>query len=83
MAPDSFDGSICDAGCAEGDALPIYRKAWSHATLTGVDFAKEGIERERQKYSQIASFHSCGFEDVPDCDVIIVSHVFETSKIAQ
>lgn len=75
--PKTFAGSICDAGCAEGDAIPVYRAAWPQATLTGVDFAQGAIDLAREKYSQFGSFFSCDFEDVPESDVIIASHVFE------
>ena len=34
-----FVGSICDFGCATGDAFPIYKHFFPNAKLIGVDFS--------------------------------------------
>lgn len=43
--------SICDVGCALGDALPIFQAAFPNAILTGIDFSHAGISKARELYS--------------------------------
>lgn len=75
--PRDFSGTICDFGCAEGDAFPVYQATWPNAKLTGVDFASGAIERADEKYGDFATF-LCGDNTmVPNSDVIISAHVFE------
>jgi len=75
--PKNFGGILCDFGCAEGDAFPVYRSAYPNATLVGVDFSEHAIKEARKKYGSIAEF-ICGTSDaVPDCDFLISSHTLE------
>lgn len=75
--PNEFRGRICDFGCAEGDAFPLYRKYWRHAELIGVDFSAEAVKRARKKYGSIATFECGDHTDVKPCDVIICAHTIE------
>lgn len=72
-----IDGIICDVGCATGDAIPVYHALWPNAKLIGVDFSENAIELAKRKYNDIAKFYALDFEEVPESDIIIVSHVFE------
>jgi len=72
-----FIGSICDFGCAEGDAFKIYRKYFPKATLIGVDFSAEAISKARERYGAFATFIIGDEKLVPSCDIIIASHVME------
>ena len=73
----SFAGSICDFGCGAGDAFSVYRKAWPHAKLLGVDFSAEAIQLCAERYGQIAEFVCGDINAVPEVDIIICSNVLE------
>ena len=77
QVPTDFSGTICDFGCAEGDAFPLYRRQWPNATLKGVDFAEEAVRRAREKYGSIATFHPGSYEDIESSDIIICAHTVE------
>ncbi len=72
-----FSGTITDFGCALGDAVPVYSKAFPKAKITGIDFSDAAIKECKKKYSHIASFFSGDYSKVPISDVIIASHVME------
>lgn len=44
--------TICDLGCAEGDALPILQSVFSTAKIVGEDFSNEAITRASKKYGE-------------------------------
>jgi hypothetical protein len=71
-----FDGSICDFGCATGEAFAVYRRFFPKAKLIGVDFSSSAINIATSRYP-FASFICGSTEDVPTCDVIITSNVLE------
>lgn len=48
--------SLLDVGCALGDAIDVFAKAFPQARLTGVDFSAVAIERCRRQYGPIAQF---------------------------
>ena len=73
----SFDGALVDFGCGAGDAMPVYRRAFPRASLTGVDFSSRAVELGRRRFGQIAAFVQGDYSDVPKCDVIICSNVME------
>jgi len=73
----SFSGSILDFGCGLGDAIPIYREHFPHASLIGVDITQASIEKCRQRYGDIAQFVQCDYAEVPEADVIVSCAVFE------
>lgn len=75
--PEKFSGVITDVGCAEGDAIPVYRKKWPAADLKGVDFAAGAIEKAKRRYGHLAEFYSGEFSDVRPSEIIISSHTFE------
>lgn len=75
--PHDFTGSICDFGCAEGDAFPVYREYWPNAKLTGIDFASCAIELACKKYAGIGDFLIGSYLEVPKSDVIISAHTLE------
>jgi SAM-dependent methyltransferase len=75
--PGDFDGTILDFGCALGDAMPIYSRAFPRARLIGVDISANAISRCEQKFGNIAKFINGDHHSVPDVDIIISSNVFE------
>ncbi|MED0681024.1 methyltransferase domain-containing protein [Aneurinibacillus thermoaerophilus] len=69
--------SICDAGCADGDAVHMLSKFFVHSKVVGVDFSNEAIERAR-KYYPDNIFYCASIEDVKeDYDVIFSSNTLE------
>ncbi len=70
--------SLLDVGCALGDALPVFRKAYPEAKLSGCDVGISGIKRCRSDYGAIAEFHDMGFRELDGFwDVIYCSNVLE------
>jgi hypothetical protein len=72
-----FRGVICDFGCGTGDAFPVYRKAWPHAELLGVDVSETAVKSCTAKYGSIATFFCGSHSAVPRSDIIISSNTFE------
>jgi hypothetical protein len=72
-----FDGTILDFGCALGDAIPVYHKAYPQANLMGLDISANAIKRCTEKYGEIATFISGDHRSVPVVDIVIASNVFE------
>jgi teichuronic acid biosynthesis glycosyltransferase TuaH len=69
--------SICDAGCADGDAVHMLSKFFPHSKVEGVDFSKEAIERAK-KYYPDHSFYCSSIEDITkEYDVILSSNTLE------
>jgi len=75
--PADFDGVILDFGCGLGDAMPVYREHYRHASLIGVDITEAAVVKGREKYGDIAEFINCDYHDVPSADVIVSCAVFE------
>lgn len=48
--------AICDLGCAEGDALPVYRQIFFSSELTGEDISENAIRKACEKYPEFP-FH--------------------------
>jgi SAM-dependent methyltransferase len=46
----SYAYSICDVGCALGDALPVFAKAFPKSALSGIDFSGEAIQKAKKLY---------------------------------
>jgi len=76
--PLAADFSLLDAGCALGDALPVWRKYYPHARLHGCDFSAVAIRRCQEVYGDVASFFRASFKDISAYyDVIYCSNVLE------
>lgn len=75
--PKGFNGSICDFGCAEGDAFKVYRKYFPKAKFIGVDFSENAISIARERYGRNVNFIVGDEKCVPSSDIIITSHVIE------
>lgn len=73
----SFRGTILDFGCGLGDAFPIYRQAYPHAKLIGMDIADAAIRQCRERYGALGSFLCGDYTCVPRVDMIITSNVLE------
>jgi len=75
--PLNFSGTLLDFGCAQGDAIPIYKEVYPMATITGYDISESAIETCWQRFGDMADFISGDFTDISEKDVIIASHVME------
>lgn len=73
----AFNGTICDFGCAEGDAFPVYHRAFPLARLVGIDLSFTAVLRAKQKYGRIADFLCGDISAIPQSDLIICSHTLE------
>jgi len=76
IAP-SFSGTILDYGCGLGDAMPVYRAAYPHASLIGMDISEVAIMKCSEVFGEFAQFIKGDYTDVPQVDVIIASNIFE------
>ncbi len=72
-----FDGTILDFGCAQGGSILVYRRAFPNATLIGMDISSNAIDRCKNDIGDLATFIQGGYIDIPECDIIISSNVFE------
>ena len=69
--------SICDVGCAEGDAVPILNNKFFMSEITGIDFSETAINTARNSYPNF-NFSQCAIEDLKNnFDVIFISNVLE------
>lgn len=73
---------ICDLGCAEGDALAIYRKIFWNSNLNGEDFSETAVEIAAKKYPEFSFTVGNILEpkDRKKYPVIICSNVVEHFK---
>lgn len=44
--------TVCDLGCADGDALPIWNDIFKGCSIYGEDFAESAIKNARKKYPE-------------------------------
>lgn len=75
--PFNFAGTLLDFGCAQGDAIPIYKEAFPNAKISGIDISDSAIETCQQRFGDIAGFISGDFTNISKKDVIIASHIME------
>jgi 2-polyprenyl-3-methyl-5-hydroxy-6-metoxy-1,4-benzoquinol methylase len=72
-----FNGTILDFGCALGDAIPIYSKAFPYAKIVGVDISESAIKKCRERYGLTYEFYVSDYKHLRPADVIIASHLME------
>lgn len=72
-----FNGKLLDFGCALGDAIPVYKKAFPKAKLIGMDISDEAIKRCDNLYREFAEFQQGTYLDIPKVDLIVASHILE------
>jgi hypothetical protein len=76
--PMQNDFSLLDVGCALGDALPVWRRHYPRARLSGCDFSPTAILRCKETYGDIAEFFCASFEEIEsEHDIIYCSNVLE------
>ena len=69
--------SICDVGCAYGDALPIFASVFANSRCIGIDYSETAIASAVEKYPEY-NFAVCSFEEMLESyDVIYCSNVLE------
>ncbi|WP_028778802.1 methyltransferase domain-containing protein [Shimazuella kribbensis] len=67
--------SLCDAGCALGDAVNFYSHAFPNSSIEGIDFSTEAIIKANRYYSDL-SFEIQSIENMTkNYDVIFCSNV--------
>lgn len=73
--------TICDWGCAEGDATDVFASHYS-TPVTGVDFAQPGIERARSYYPDRQFLHANFLEEDNGerFDIVFSSNTLEHFK---
>jgi SAM-dependent methyltransferase len=70
--------SFLDVGCALGDAMPMFRKAFPEATLSGCDISEKAVRRCQEEYGHLARFFQSSVGELTDhYDVIHCSNVIE------
>lgn len=70
--------SLLDLGCALGDAIPVFRKAFPRARLYGCDISAVSIDRCRKDFGELAEFFVGGIDDLDRrFDAIYISNVVE------
>lgn len=71
--------SICDLGCAEGDAIPALRKKFFNSKITGTDISPTAIKKAAQIYKDIEFKIGDIFADnaKEEYDVVFCSNVIE------
>lgn len=70
--------SLLDAGCALGDALPVFKNKYPDAKLSGCDFSETGIARCQKQFGDISSFFTASIDSLNgEWDVIYCSNVLE------
>lgn len=82
---DEFRGnkySVCDLGCADGDALPIWNDIFRGCSVCGEDFAASAIRNARKKYPEFMYLVSDIMqpEGKRQYDVVISSNTVEHFK---
>ena len=72
-----FSGTILDFGCAQGDAIPIYKEAFPNAKIFGIDISESAIKTCIDRFGDIADFTSGDYSNITEKDIIIASHIME------
>lgn len=67
--------SLCDAGCALGDAVHILAKAFPDSSITGIDFSTEAIIKAKRLYPHYSFQIQDAFDLSETYDVIFSSNV--------
>lgn len=73
----NFSGTILDFGCAMGNAIMVYKEKFPLAKFMGIDISESAINYCKQKWNSDIQFICGEYNDVPQVDVIIASHVME------
>lgn len=74
-----YEYSICDLGCAEGDAIPFLKKSFPSSEIVGADISEKAIEKARSKY-EYADFRTADLlhnESNITWDIVFCSNVIE------
>ena len=74
------DSSICDWGCAEGQAVRVYSEYFPDSKICGVDVSKSAINNASERFPD-SEFYAedwlANSTPVKQYDVVITSHVLE------
>lgn len=76
--------TVCDLGCAEGDAVPALRRKFVGSKVIGIDISSNAIRKASQKYEDTEFKVGDLFCDNPEkYDVVFCSNVIEHFPIFQ
>jgi len=68
--------TICDWGCAEGDAVSFFSKVFANSEISGVDISESAIEKAKKRFPAF-EFYSVDIDNMKVYDVIISSNTLE------
>lgn len=74
-----YEYSVCDLGCAEGDAVPFLKEHFPNSKIVGTDISEKAVEKARSKY-EYADFMTADLmhnDNHFSCDIIFCSNVIE------
>ena len=70
--------TLCDFGCALGDALKVFKRKFPQANLFGIDFSSTAISRCKAENPGLAEYFVGSFESLSrQFDVIYASNILE------
>lgn len=70
--------SVLDSSCALGDAIPVFRRIFPKAKLSGYDFSEVAISECKKKYGDLADFSVTSIENIEgNFDIIYSSATLE------
>lgn len=76
---EKYEYSVCDLGCAEGDAIPFLKDKFVSSEIIGIDVAEKAIEKASEKYKFAKFFTADMFDEnnKTTYDVVFCSNVIE------
>lgn len=75
--------TVCDLGCAKGDALPVLERILPKANLVGADYSAVAIEEARKLHSRFSFEVQDVLHMTKTYDVVFCSNVIEHFKEEQ
>ena len=67
----NFTGKLLDFGCAQGNAIPVYRKNYPEARLSGYDISDSAITYCRRKYESQVKFYAGDFNNIEPVKIFV------------
>jgi O-antigen biosynthesis protein len=73
----SHSYSICDIGCALGDALPILGQAFPDSVISGIDFSQEAIVKAKKFFPEYSFYAEDILQMSNRYDILFSSNTLE------
>jgi cyclopropane fatty-acyl-phospholipid synthase-like methyltransferase len=77
LKPKDFSGTLLDFGCANGDAIPLYKDAFPNTIISGIDISESAISICQRRFGSLATFSVGDYNSIKNHDLIIASHILE------